>query len=191
MPKSQTAYEQRRSLIQAALELAEKLPPPQLTPKAIAAHAGLPQRSISSQFESLDGLVAALQEQHHAAIRNHTLSALLGQRPGIERMLSAATAYLDFAFTRRGLREWISEMRARSPEMETRRRMDNLLYAQFAMSEFALSGWPQPLAGARLFIAGMLELARHEQRAGRKLPGGRRAIEKFLRCYERYPAGIP
>lgn len=191
MPKTQAGYAQRRSLIAAALELAEKLPPAQLTAKAIAAHAGLPQRSLGSQFATLDDLVAVLQEQHHGEIRNHTLSALVGQQPGIGRLLSAATAYLDFAFTRRGLREWFSEARARTPEMETRWRMDNLLYAQFAASELALSGWPQPLAGARLFIAGMLELARHEQRVGRKLAGGRRAIEKLLRCYERYPGGIP
>lgn len=190
MPKSRNAHEQRHSLVQAALELAEKLPTAQLTPKAIAAHAGLPQRSIASHFASPDGLLAVLQEQHNGEIRDHTLSALVGHQPGIERLLVASSAYLDFAFARRGLRAWISDTRARSPAMERRWRMDNLLYAQFAASELSLSGWPQPLAGARLFIAGMLELARHEQRAGRKLPGGRRAIEKFLRCYERYPGGI-
>jgi AcrR family transcriptional regulator len=187
MARQLPAYRQREALIQAGFELAEKLPPAQLTAPALARRAGLAARSVTLQFGSLERFAETLQGLHYEEMRRHTLAAIYGQNPGLERILKATQAYFDFSFTRRGLRAWMSEIRARSPGMQTQWRTDNQLYAQFVASELALCGWPHPLAGARLFIAAVLELVRHEQFEGRKLPAARRALERFLRTHDREP----
>lgn len=184
------AYQQREKLIQAAFELAEKQVPERITTKALASGAGVPAGSITQQFGDLDRLVAVLQGLHYEAMRSHVLAVVSGQKPGVERILKATQSYLDFAYSRRGLRRWASMVRARSADMQTQWKLDNRLYMQFAASEFALSGWPHPEVGARLFIAGVLELARYEQAENRKMPASRRTLERFLRTFERLPAQV-
>ncbi|HXG27961.1 MAG TPA: hypothetical protein VNJ47_03825 [Nevskiales bacterium] len=179
------AYRQRELLIEAGLELAEKLPPAQLTASAIARRAGLATRSLALQFGGLERYGEVLQGLHYEEMRHQALAAIHGQGPGLERILRATQAYFDFAFSRRGLRGWLSELRARSPAMQAQWRLDSQLYAQFLASELALCGWPHPLAGARLYIAAVLELVRCEQRESRRLPAARRALERFLRTYGR------
>lgn len=186
MAKILSGYRQRELLIKTGFEIAEKLPPARLNARAITTHAGLPLRSFSAQFPDLETYLAEIQDVHHQELREHTLEAIQGLQPGIDRCLRGAHAFLDFSFLRRGLRQWVSEARAQSAEIERRWRTDNLLYLQFIASELALSGWPQPAAGARLFIAAMVALTRHEQHDGRKHPGSRRTIEHFLRTYQRY-----
>jgi AcrR family transcriptional regulator len=190
MPAKLPAYQQREKLIQCALELAEKQVPERITAKVLAAGAKLPQRSIVQQFGGLDALVGVLQRLHYEALRNHVLGAISNQGPGTERIMKAAHAYLDFAYSRRGLRRWVSQVRARSLSMQAQWRLDSRLYVQYATSEFALSGWPHPEAGARLFIAGVLELARYEQQENRKLPASRRTLERFLGTFDRRPVQL-
>ncbi len=179
------AYQQREALIQAGFELAEKLPVARMTAQALATHAGLPTRSVAQQFGDLGRLAATLQSLHYEEMRLHTLGAIGNQVPGHQRILKAAQAYIDFAFTRRGLRVWMSELRAGSPAMQAQWRGDNSLYVQFVATELALGGWPYPLVGARLFVAAVLTLVRHEQYENRKQPAARRALERFLRMHER------
>ncbi len=179
------AYQQREALIQAGFELAEKLPVARMTAQALAAHAGLPTRSLAQQFGDLGRLAATLQSLHYEEVRYYTLGAIGNMAPGSERILKAAQAYIDFAYTRRGLRAWMSVLRASSPAMQAQWRADNSLYAQFVATELALDGWPYPLVGARLFIAAVLALVRHEQHENRKQPAARRALERFLRTHDR------
>jgi AcrR family transcriptional regulator len=187
MPARLPAYQQREKLIQAAFELAEKQVPERITARALVSGAGVPAGSITQQFGDLDRLVTVLQSLHYEAMRAHVLAAISGQQPGVERILKATQAYLDFAFSRRGLRRWASAVRLRSADMQSQWKLDNRLYMQFAASEFALSGWPHPEVGARLFIAGVIELARYEQSENRKMPASRRTLERFLRTFERMP----
>ncbi len=191
MAAAPPAYRQRELLIAAGFELAEKLPPAQFTAKALARRAGLAARSLSLQFGSLERYAEALQSIHYEEARRETLMAVHDLAPGAGRVLRATQAYFDFAFSRRGLRAWLSELRARSPAMQAQWRMDNQLYAQFLASELALCGWPHPVAGARLYIAGVLELVRNEQREGRRLPAARRALERFLRTHARRTEPAP
>lgn len=184
--KTLPGYRQRELLVKTGFEIAEKLPTARLNAKTVTAHANLPLRSFSAQFPDLDAYLIELQDVHHQQLREHTLKAIEGLQPGIDRCLRGAHAFLDFSFLRRGLRQWVSEARAESAEIERRWRTDNLLYTQFIASELTLSGWPQPVAGARLFIAAMVALTRHEQRDGRKHLGSRRTIERFLHTYQRY-----
>ena len=186
MARSLPGYRQRELLVKSGFEIAEKLPTTRLNARTVAAHANLPLRSFSTQFADLDAYLIELQAVHHQQMREHTLKTIEGLQPGIERCLRGAHAFLDFSFQRRGLRQWVSEARSQSAELERRWRADNLLYTQFIASELTLSGWPQPVAGARLFIAAMVALTRHEQRDNRKHPGSRRTIERFLHTYERY-----
>lgn len=185
MAGKQPAYLQREALIQAGFELAEKIPAVRMTAQAVAAQAGLPTRSFAQQFGDLERFATTLQGLHYEEMRHHMLGAIGGLSPGAERILKAVQAYMDFAYTRRGLRAWMSEIRTHSSVMQKQWRMDNLLYAQFVATELALSGWAHPLVGARLFIAAVLELVRHEQHENRKLPASRRALESFLRMHER------
>lgn len=185
MASRQPAYLQREALIRAGFEAAEKIPHDRITAKMLAARAKLPARSLAQQFGDMERFVATLQGLHYEQARNHTLSSINGQPVGTQRILNAALSYLDFALSRRGLRAWMSEVRARSPAMQAQWMTDSRLYAQFVASEFALCGWPHPMAGARLFIAAVLELVRHEQQQGRKVPAARRAIERYLGTYRR------
>ena len=184
MAAKQPAYQQREALIRAGFELAEKPLAAHLTAQALARHAGLPTRSLTQQFGDLDRFAETLQDLHYAEIRRHTLGAMNGLDPGIDRILRGTQAYFDYAFTRRGLRSWLSELRMRSTTMQSQWRVDNQLYVQFLATELALIGWPHPLVGARLFIAAVVELTRHEQQDGRWLPAARRALEGFLRTHE-------
>ncbi|MGH8453072.1 MAG: TetR/AcrR family transcriptional regulator [Nevskiales bacterium] len=185
MAAKQPAYRQREALIQAGFELAEKLPIARLTTQALSRHAGLPARSLVQQFGDLERFATTLQGLLYEEQRRHALSDIHGMNPGMDRLLKATQAYFDFAFTRRGLRFWLSELRTGSPAMQGQWRADNQLYVEFVASELALSGWPHPLVGARLFVAAVLELVRHEQSENRKLPASRHAIERFLRMHER------
>jgi TetR/AcrR family transcriptional regulator, transcriptional repressor for nem operon len=184
MAAKQPAYRQREALILAGFELAEKPPGARLTEQMLAKHAGLPTRSLAQQFGGLERFAETLQDLHYEEIRRHTLGAMSGLGPGIDRILRGVQAYFDFAFTRRGLRSWMSELRMRSTTMQSKWRVDNQLYVQFLATELALIGWPHPLVGARLFIAAVVELTRHEQQEGRRLPAARRALEGFLRTHE-------
>jgi AcrR family transcriptional regulator len=185
MPGALPAYRQRDALIRAALELAEKLPPARITAQALARHAGLATRSLTQQFGGMEGFAKTLQQHHYDQARQHALAVIQGQTPGLERLLRATEAYSDFSFARRGLRAWLSEQRMNSPEMQAQWRTDSQVYAQFIASELALCGWPHPLAGARLFIAAVIELVRHEQHVGHKSPAARRALERFLHTHDR------
>jgi TetR/AcrR family transcriptional regulator, transcriptional repressor for nem operon len=190
MPARPPAYRQRELLIQAGFELAEKLSPAQLTAGTLARRAGLAARSLTLQFGGLERYAETLQAIHYEETRRETLAAVHGLAPGAARILRATQAYFDFAFNRRGLRAWLSELRARSPAMQLQWRMDNQLYAQFLATELALCGWPHPVAGARLYIAGVLELVRDEQRENRRLPAARRALERFLNTHVRPSAAV-
>lgn len=185
MSRSLPPFRQRGALIAAGFKLAEEVPPEKITPSALAKRAGLASRSLERQFGSIEAYAANLQRLHYDKTREYMLSAIQDQIPGLKRIRIATHAYFDYSFMRRGLRAWLSNVRENSDELQRHWRTDNQFYAQFAASELTLCGWPNPQAGARLFVAAVVELVRHEQRIGRKNPASRRALDRFLNMYER------
>ena len=188
MSKALPPYRQRGALIAAGFKLAEEVPPEKVTASALAKRAGLAARSLERQFGSLESYGATLQRLHYDATREYMLSAIQDQTPGIKRIRIATHAYFDYSFMRRGLRAWLSSLRVISPDLQRQWHNDNQFYAQFAASELALCGWPHPQAAARLYVSAVVELVRHVQRIGRKMPATRRVLDRFLNMYERVTA---
>lgn len=185
MSRSLPPYRQRAALITASFKLVEEAPPEKITASALARRAGLAPGSLARQFGSIEALASTMQRLHYDSTREYMLSAIQDQSPGLKRIRNATHAYFDYSFIHRGLRDWLSSLRAQSPDLQRQWRADNQFYVQFTAGELALCGWPNPLVGARLFAAAVIELVRHEQRVGRKLPAARRALERFLNMHER------
>ncbi len=92
-------------------------------------------------------------------------------------------AYLDVCLADRAIKALALEARtdaALTASMSARHER----FAAAAIPSFRAMGWPDASAAAQLLAAMTSEIAIRELDAGRRLPGGRRALRRFLGVQE-------
>lgn len=172
----------------ALLDAGEKLAAQQrlaaVTPTAICAEAQLPEARMAEQFGSFDEYLAALQQRFMDRLRDGIVAAVAGAPAGRERLRTGALSYLDGCLAQHSLRDWFLVARTSMPAVEQGLRRQNHTFELMLASEFIVMQWPHPRAGARLFIAALLDVARAEHDPGRPLPQLRDALWDFLVTYD-------
>lgn len=174
--------EPRAALLEAGRRLAIHEPEPAVP--ALEREAGLADGTLVSVFGSLEQYLVDLQQDFMNALRSEVIAATTEKPAGFVRIKSGAEAYLDGCLSRRGLRHWFIVERQRNGLVAGSLRRQNGTYRLILPGEFVAMQWPHPKAGARLFLALLMEAARSEHDLGRADPDLRAGIWHFLRTYE-------
>ena len=119
----------------------------------------------------------------HDRVQAAVAQATAGTEPGPERIVLAVEAYLDVCLDDRAVKALALEARADGAltgSMEERHER----FAAAAIPSFRAMGWPDARAASQLLAAMTAELAIRELQAGRRIPGARRALARFVRGHE-------
>ena len=179
-PSKIIALAPRDALLAAGLRLlADGLPSIQLTPRVVAAEAGLKTPQLKKVFPDfalyLAGILRSLSEQ----VRAETLQAIGRKAPSRELVRKAITAYLDAVLRRPALPEISLAMRAHPACQEvTRERINSIV--MLGTLQLKMAGVPNYDGLGRLGMAMLFEIANAEFEARRALPEYRLTLDAYF-----------
>src|SRR5262249_8329759 len=123
--------------------------------------------------------IDALHERFHGRVQEAVAAATDEIPLGGERILRGAEAYLDVCLADRAVKALALEARS-DPSLRESMADRHDRSAGQAIPRFKGMGWPDATAAAQLFAAMTAEVAIRELDAGRRLPGPRRVLRRFL-----------
>ena len=170
----------REILLAAGLRLlARGLPASQLTPKGVAAEAGVTPATLTRSFPRFPGYMAGILRRLSEEVRAETLEAIGRKPPGPELIRQAITTYLDAVLRRPALPEISLTMRSDPACLKAvKDRMDSLI--MLATLQLKMAGFRNPEGLGRLGIAMLFEIAHTEYEARRALPEFRQTIDAYF-----------
>lgn len=161
----------RRALLEAATEVIEADGLDALSLRGIAARAGVSHAAPYRHFADKDALIAALAEAGFDELREDLATAAARGRDGVDRLVEAAVAYVNFA-ARRGGRYEVMFRRRRTGVAATVAASDRafhglagLIEACQAAGELPASGRDDMARAAWALVHGLAELARTDRLA--------------------------
>ncbi len=166
-------------LLDAGVAVAEREGLAGLSVNRVVAQAGVAKGTFYVHFADRETFVDALHERFHERVAQAVAAATAGTAPGAERIVRGVEAYLDVCLADRAVKALALEARtdaALTASMSARHERS----AAAAIPSFRAMGWPDPKAAAQLLAAMTSELAIRELDAGRRLPGARRALRRFI-----------
>jgi AcrR family transcriptional regulator len=166
-------------LLDAGAAVAERDGLAGLSVNGVVAQAGVAKGTFYVHFDDREAFVDALHERFHGHVSDAVGVATAGIAPGAERIVAAVDAYLDVCLADRAVKALMLETRADgalTPAMAERHDR----FVASAVPSLRAMGWPDARAAAQLLAAMTSELAIRELEAGRRLPGARRALRRFL-----------
>jgi len=149
----------------------------------VVAEAGVAKGTFYVHFADREAFIDALHARFHDRVQAAVAQATAGTEPGPERIVLAVEAYLDVCLDDRAVKALALEARADGAltgSMEERHER----FAAAAIPSFRAMGWPDARAASQLLAAMTAELAIRELQAGRRIPGARRALARFVRGHE-------
>ncbi|MGH8461177.1 MAG: hypothetical protein ACRESS_06185 [Stenotrophobium sp.] len=170
-------------LIQAGIDLAEKLDYADATLGRVAAAAGVPVATLEKQYVDFTHYLIAVQQFLLNEQRTDMIAASTGIPPGLERIRISTTTFLDTCLRRLAVRKWLMQARRDEDLVAEGLRRQTHSFALIVSTEFHALGWPYPLAAAHLYLAAIQEAARTEQSAGKPVKAVREAIWKIASTY--------
>ncbi|MGD0453484.1 MAG: helix-turn-helix domain-containing protein [Solirubrobacteraceae bacterium] len=150
-----------------------------LSVNRVVAEAGVAKGTFYVHFADREAFVDALHARFHERVALAVAAASAGTVPGAERIVRGVEAYLDVCLADRAIKALALEARtdaALTASMTARHERA----AAAAIPSFKAMGWPDAKAAAQLLAAMTNELAIRELDAGRRLPGARRALRRFV-----------
>jgi len=150
-----------------------------LSVNRVVAEAGVAKGTFYVHFADREAFVDALHARFHDRVALAVAAASAGTVPGAERIVRGVEAYLDVCLADRAIKALALEARtdaALTASMTARHERA----AAAAIPSFKAMGWPDAKAAAQLLAAMTNELAIRELDAGRRLPGARRALRRFV-----------
>jgi TetR/AcrR family transcriptional regulator, transcriptional repressor for nem operon len=150
-----------------------------LSVNRVVAQAGVAKGTFYVHFADRETFVDALHARFHERVARAVATASADTPPGAQRIVRGVEAYLDVCLADRAIKALALEARteaALTDSMSARHERA----AAAAIPSFKAMGWPDAKAAAQLLAAMTSEIAIRELDAGRRLPGARRALRRFL-----------
>ena len=150
-----------------------------LSVNRVVAQAGVAKGTFYVHFADREAFIDALHARFHERVALAAADATAGLAPGAEFIVRGVEAYLDACLADRATKALALEARtdaALTASMSARHER----FAAAAVPSFKVMGWPDARAAAQLLAAMTSEIAIRELDAGRRLPGARRALRRFL-----------
>ena len=173
------AHRTHELLLDAGVAVAEREGLAGLSVNRVVAEAGVAKGTFYVHFADREAFVDALHARFHDRVRDAVAKATAGTSPGAERIVRGVEAYLDVCLADRAVKALALEARtdaALTASMSARHER----FAAAAIPSFKAMGWPDARAAAQLLAAMTSEIAIRELEAGRRLPGARRALRRFV-----------
>ena len=176
---AQGAQRTHQLLLDAGVAIAERDGLAGLSVNRVVAQAGVAKGTFYVHFADREAFVDALHARFHDRVQAAVARATAGTAPGAERLIRGVEAYLDVCLMDRAVKALALEARtdtALTASMEARHER----FAASAIPSFKAIGWPDARVASQLLAAMTSEVAIRELEAGRRLPGARRALRRFL-----------
>jgi TetR/AcrR family transcriptional repressor of nem operon len=176
---SRSTHRTYEMLLDAGVTVAEREGLAGLSVNRVVAEAGVAKGTFYVHFADREAFVDALHARFHERVAQAVAAASEDAPPGAARIVRGVEAYLDVCLADRAIKALALEVRtdaALTASMSARHERA----AAAAIPSFRAMGWPDARAAAQLLAAMTSELAIRELDAGRRLPGGRRALRRFL-----------
>jgi AcrR family transcriptional regulator len=178
-PAALTGHRTREVLLDAGVAVADEHGLVGLSVNRVVEKAGVAKGTFYVHFPDRAGFVDALHERFHRRVQE-AVAAATGEMPlGGERILRGAEAYLDVGLADRAVKALALEARS-DPSLRESMADRHDRFAGQTIPSFKAMGWPDSTAAAQLFAAMTAEIAIRELDAGRRLPGPRRILRRFL-----------
>jgi AcrR family transcriptional regulator len=169
----------REALLDAGVAVAEEHGLAGLSVNRVVAEAGVAKGTFYVHFPGRASFIDALHERFHRHVQEAVAAATDGVRPGSERIVRGADAYLDVCLADRAVKALALEARS-DPSLRESMADRHDRFATQAISSFKAMGWPDAAAASQLLAAMTAEIAIRELEAGRRQPSARRALRRFL-----------
>ena len=170
-------------LLDAGVAVAEREGLAGLSVNRVVAEVGVAKGTFYVHFADREAFVDALHARFHERVAQAVAAASADTEPGAARIVRGVEAYLDVCLADRAVKALALEARtdtALTASMSARHERA----AAAAIPSFRAMGWPDARAAAQLLAAMTSELAIRELDAGRRLPGARRALRRFVGVQE-------
>jgi AcrR family transcriptional regulator len=177
--RQDSAARTRAALIDSGLRLAERVGLAGVSVNVLVEELGVAKGTFFHHFGSRTNYLLALHGEFHDRLQAEILATVDGQQPGLARLLTASTAYLDACLRDRGVRALLLEARA-EPLVAEQANARHAHNATLVKPDFQAMGWPHPADAARLWVGLVGEAALLELHAGRRQPTLRSALRQFL-----------
>jgi TetR/AcrR family transcriptional regulator, transcriptional repressor for nem operon len=177
--RQERAAATRENLVDAGLRLAEHNGLAGMSINLIVEKAGVAKGTFFHHFTDRAGFLVAVHREFHDRLFAEITKAVADLRPGRERLIAAAGAYLDGCLRHRGVRALLLEARA-EPVIADAIAERNKQASQLIAPDFTAMGWAHPAEGAALWNGLVVEAALLELAAGRRRPAIRNALAQFL-----------
>ena len=174
-----TEHRTREALLDAGVAVAEQHGLAGLSVNRVVAAAGVAKGTFYVHFHDRRAFVDALHERFHSRVEEAVAVATAEVPPGPDRIVCGAEAYLDLCLADRAVKALAMEARS-DPSLMASMAERHDRFAAAAIPSFKAMGWPDARAASQLLAAMTAEIAIRELDAGRRLPGARRALRRFL-----------
>jgi TetR/AcrR family transcriptional repressor of nem operon len=169
----------RAQLLDAGVAVAGQEGLAGLSVNRVVAEAGVAKGTFYVHFADREAFVDALHARFHERVEQAVAKATAGTEPGAERLLKGIEVYLDVCLEDRAVKALALEARteaALTASMSARHERA----AAATIPSLKAMGWSDPKAASLLLAAMTAEIAILELDAGRRQPGARRALRRFL-----------
>jgi AcrR family transcriptional regulator len=178
-PAAFTGHHTREALLDAGVAVAEQHGLVGLSVNRVVEEAGVAKGTFYVHFPDRASFIDALHERFHRRVREAVAAATDEMPLGAERILRGAEAYLDVCLADRAVKALALEARS-DPSLTESMADRHDRFAAEAIPSFKAMGWADATAASQLFAAMAAEIAIRELEAGRRLPGPRRILRRFL-----------
>lgn len=173
------AHRTHEALLDAGVAVAERDGLAGLSVNRVVAEAGVAKGTFYVHFADREAFVDALHARFHERVAHAVAAATADTAPGAERIVRGVEAYLDVCLADRAVKALALEARTESTLTDSMVARHERAAAG-AIPSFKAMGWPDAKVAAQLLAAMTAELAVRELEAGRRLPGARRALRRFV-----------
>jgi TetR/AcrR family transcriptional regulator, transcriptional repressor for nem operon len=150
-----------------------------LSVNRVVSEAGVAKGTFYVHFTDREAFVDALHARFHDRVQDAVAEATADTSPGAQRIVCGVEAYLDVCLADRAVKALALEART-DTALTTSMSARHERFAAGAIPSFKAMGWPDAHAASQLLAAMTAEIAIRELEAGRRLPGARRALRRFL-----------
>jgi AcrR family transcriptional regulator len=178
-PATLAGHRTREALLDAGVAVAEQHGLTGLSVNRVVREAGVAKGTFYVHFRDRASFVDALHERFHSRVQDAVAATAGEVALGGERILRGAEAYLDVCLANRAVKALALEARS-DPSLRESMADRHDRFAGQTIPSFKAMGWPDATAAAQLFAAMTAEVAIRELDAGRRLPGPRRILRRFL-----------
>jgi TetR/AcrR family transcriptional regulator, transcriptional repressor for nem operon len=169
----------RLSLLDAGMHIADHYGLANMSVNDVAATADVGKGSFYVHFVDRDAFMLELHRGFHEALVAEIRRRSAGMTPGLARLVTTTTAYLDTCLKARTVRPLLLDIRSElqvADEIVARVSQITRLFEQ----DLRAAGWPDPAPAARLYMAACTETAVAELTRARRDNPLRRSLLRFV-----------